>query len=313
MIATWDIPKWTPLFLTTVGMVVVALAILGFAFLWNRKAVRPLLMNRAFFFTLSTIYLVALIAIFWLYLANYYGIKDALPGLIGGILPLGVPFFGGIGAVVISLEGVTQHFSDWDKKWAYWHMSRPLLGAVLGSVAFFIYVLLAKAAGTSPPDANTPVSELAVFFVIAFVVGYREETFRALVKAVIDVILKPANVVPVQAPAITFEVGGAQVTSYTFPNVQAGSANGQSATVKVFNTGNGTLIAPIALVATTGSDGLPFSKANDQVSSTDLAPGSAATVGVTFLPATVGSFSGTLAVVSGGASVGTLNLSGKGI
>jgi hypothetical protein len=311
MIATnWHLLKWTPTVLTVIGMVGVALLILSLGFFWRSGAQRPLLMNKAFFFTMSTIHLVALLALFWLYSANYYGVKDAIPGLIGGILPIGVPFFGALGAIVISLEGITKHFTDWQRKWAYWHMSRPLLGAVLGSVAFFIYILLAKAAGASAPDATTPVSELAVFFVVAFVVGYREETFRALIKAVIDLILTPANVVPLHAPAITFEVKGAQVINYSFPDGAAGSE--QVVTVTVSNTGNATLTAPIALVSVTGSDALTFSKSNDLLSGTDLAPGLARTVDLTFRPANQGSFSGSLTVMSGGASIGSLGLTGRG-
>jgi hypothetical protein len=195
--------KWTPVAVTLAGMGAgTVLVILGG--FWRSISAKTLLTDRAFFFTLSVVYLILLTAVLWMYLADYYGIKDTIPPMVGGILPLAVPWFGAVGAVVISLEGVYQHFDDWNRSYGYWHMSRPLFGAVLGSVAYFIFFLLVKASGTDSalPTSRTPASNLVVYWVVAFIVRYREETFRALVKAVADVILKPANVVPLQDPSI---------------------------------------------------------------------------------------------------------------
>lgn len=113
------------------------------------------------------------------------------------VVPLWVPWGGALGGAAISLVGVAGHGHDWNgPRYAYWHLVRPVLGLITGTVAVLALLFVLK--GIAPdviPSSNEAYTPggIAVMFVIAFVVGYREETFRALVKRVVDVLLGPGD------------------------------------------------------------------------------------------------------------------------
>jgi hypothetical protein len=275
-----------------------------------------------FFFWLGVIYLSMLVTVAIMYMGNFYGVKDRIPVILGGILPIGVPWFGAIGAVVISLEGLFQHSrrGDWDPTYSYWHLARPLFGAVLAIVAFFIFLLLIAAAGQTPafatPHRKSPAIDLVVYYVIAFLVGYREETFRELVKRVTDLLFTKTQqpTMPGQ-PALTFEAGGSGVEAIVFGPVAGGTQ--KTTTVTISNTGTAPLTGPVVTVTTNSAPaGGPFVKGNDNVTGQgDLAPGEARTVEVTFAPpvASQASFSGEFTVFSGALPISAvLPLSGSG-
>jgi hypothetical protein len=108
-----------------------------------------------------------------------------------GPIPIGVVWFGALGAVLISLTGVVEHADDWDPKLYLWHLSRPLMGAALGVVSVLILQAGVLAAGTQPTGGNAGPKNL-LYFLVAFLVGYREETFRELIKRLVDLIFTPA-------------------------------------------------------------------------------------------------------------------------
>jgi hypothetical protein len=148
--------------------------------------------NARGFFWLNGLYAAVLMAMLigrqahWLYV-------DRIADPIGGLIPIGVPWFGALGALLISAYGVFDHNTQWDRKWNYWHAARPMVGAVLGVVAFMIFVGLINATGSDTqiePSADRPSSGVA-YLVLAFVVGFREETFRMLIKRAVDILLGP--------------------------------------------------------------------------------------------------------------------------
>jgi hypothetical protein len=260
-----------------------------------------------FFFWLGVMYLLLLLMVAVMYMGNFYGVKDRIPVILGGILPIGVPWFGAVGAVVISLAGLFGHNEPgrWDKSYSYWHLARPLFGAVLAIMAFFIYLLLINATGQTPPfatpGATTPASDLVVYYVVAFLVGYREESFRELVKRVTDLVFtKATRVDDLGHPDLAFEARGAKVEVVAPDPVAGGEST--SLTVTVTNVGKAALTGPVLTVATNDAPaGGPFSKANDNLSGQgDLAPGDARTVDVVFAPPAGGSspFGGQLSVAS---------------
>jgi len=214
-------------------------------------------MSRKTIFVISLSYLSILLALGLLFFVR----RDWLcfvPDAFGPVA-VGVPWFGALGAVLISLTGVFEHEHDWDVSYWPWHLSRPLIGTALGIVSVLILqagVLSISAtpeqkpagtqqasgspspqaagspspqatgspqpqAGSSPqaqpsssPSAQptsspksqtsgskTPANSL-LYYLIAFLVGYREETFRELIKRLVDVILSPGNGGGT-APAIT--------------------------------------------------------------------------------------------------------------
>src|SRR5262249_31487319 len=57
-----------------------------------------------------------------------------------GSMPIGVPFFGALGAVLVSLSAVFDYRkSAWDPTWEAWHYSRWLIGGTVGIVSVLIF------------------------------------------------------------------------------------------------------------------------------------------------------------------------------
>jgi Fibronectin type III domain len=116
-------------------------------------------------------------------------LRDAVPGSVAGV-PVSIPWFGALGAVLIGLYGIFDHsHRDWDRALNRWHVARPFTGAVLGTVGFITFTAVLRATGLTPSSQDS-LGKL-VYFAIAFVVGFREETFRQLVKRVADLIVGP--------------------------------------------------------------------------------------------------------------------------
>jgi hypothetical protein len=109
------------------------------------------------------------------------------------VIPYWVPWAGALGGVSISLVGVARYAGDhWDaERYAYWHLARPFLGGIFGTFAVLIVVLVLKTVTTFDTKVPYTPQGVAVLCVFAFVVGFREETFRDLVLKVVDVILSP--------------------------------------------------------------------------------------------------------------------------
>ena len=54
---------------------------------------------------------------------------------------------------------------------------------------------------TPPAKQNAPIPSNLLYYLVAFLVGYREETFRELIKRLVDIILAPGTV-KANAPTI---------------------------------------------------------------------------------------------------------------
>ncbi|HEV8383020.1 MAG TPA: hypothetical protein VGQ29_15640, partial [Gemmatimonadales bacterium] len=213
-----------------------------------------------------------------------------------GFVAFGLPSqSGALGAVTISLEGIFQWNNAWKTSYNYWHIGRPFFGAVLGIVAFFMFVVIVSASGNAPTflDGKTPPlpKDCIIYYVLAFLVGYREETFRDLIKRVTDLILKPGTPTP-QAAKVVFKVGGTPQSTITVPAIPATQTS--RVTVEVQNAGDAPLVKPtVAVSATAPAAATTFATANDQVSTGhDLDPGQSRTVDITFTAAAPGAYAG---------------------
>jgi len=150
----------------------------------------------AFFFWLELLYLILLIvgAVAWV---KGSFLHSVLPDPIGPV-PISIPWFGALGAVLISLAGISAHnrvgargASAWDPSYNFWHVARPAVGAAVGTVGYLLFAAVIDATrtpGTPPSPGTAPVSNL-----IAFLLGYREESFRELIKRAVDLLLVPAT------------------------------------------------------------------------------------------------------------------------
>lgn len=146
--------------------------------------------RRGIFF-LQLVYLAVLIALAALYFTDVITPRHFL-----GSVPLAVPWFGALGAVLISLTGVFEHRADWLPSWKYWHWARPFVGATVGVVAVLIFQagILAVGESVTPDDTNQNQETTNIlYYLIAFLVGYREAAFREMIKRLGDVILVPAG------------------------------------------------------------------------------------------------------------------------
>lgn len=136
-------------------------------------------------------YLLVLFAIGFIYITNPK-LLPFIPDTLGS-LPIGVPWYGALGAVIISLSGIVDHRKDWDSDFLFWHFTRPLVGAALAIISVLIFQAGILAVGSSPSSKSGTVPQNLLYYLIAFVVGYREEVFRNLIKRVADVILTPGG------------------------------------------------------------------------------------------------------------------------
>ena len=154
-------------------------------------------MKRSLIFVVQIGWLIALGAGAAVYFLGYW--PPQLANL--GSIQVGVVWFGALGAVLISLTGIVEHAGDWDPRFDLWHLSRPLIGAALAVVGVLIVQAGVLAAGTNPATPVSGAPKYLLYYLVAFLIGYREETFRELVKRLVDLIFTPATAPP--KPTIT--------------------------------------------------------------------------------------------------------------
>lgn len=121
----------------------------------------------------------------------YFIFERKFPDSPLGPIPIGALWFGALGAVMISLNGIIDHAHDWDPSFDLWHLSRPLMGAALAVVGVLVLQAGVLTVGETPTTGNT--SKNLLYYLVAFLIGYREETFRELIKRLVDLVLKPAE------------------------------------------------------------------------------------------------------------------------
>ncbi|MHB1555642.1 MAG: hypothetical protein ACYCZP_17205 [Acidimicrobiales bacterium] len=140
-------------------------------------------------FGLQVLYLVLLVAIALIYI-HQPAVHRFLPDPAGPV-PLGVPWWGALGGITISFTGMFRNARRWESSYVAWHVARPFLGAVVGSVGFLVFIVVIRATGSTV--STTTTTGTAAFDLVAFLVGYREEVFRQLLKRATDVLLAPGR------------------------------------------------------------------------------------------------------------------------
>jgi hypothetical protein len=195
--------------------------------------VRGFFSGRATIFLVEIVYLLAAWALAVLYIADVLDVRHTIGGM-----PVPVPWFGALGAILISLTGTIQPRGSWKRDIAYWHWARPLMGATVAVIAVLIVQAGVVVISTDPSSQTTKSPIL--YFLVAFLVGYREETFRDLMKRLVDVVLTPGTDVPPTLTKVAPEhgrpgdpvtIGGAHLAatrSVSFGGVDAPSVDVKS-------------------------------------------------------------------------------------
>jgi hypothetical protein len=139
--------------------------------------------------------------------ASGWGWLRSIKDPFSGVVPFAVPWAGALGGVAISFVGVVGHSSAWNgPRFAYWHLARPILGCVFGTVAVLAVLLVLQNIKLADATNGYKPTGVAILAVISFVVGYREATFRALVVRIADVILGPGPLDAARPIALVPEV-----------------------------------------------------------------------------------------------------------
>lgn len=233
---------------------------------------------------------------------------DQIPNPIGGIVPVAVPWFGALGAVTISLYGVSDHDQDWNKRWNRWHVARPFVGVVLGTMAYLIFVGVIQATGsTTTPASSTPAgpTSLIPYLIVSFAVGFREQTFRSLIQKVIDTLLSPNDPPPPVGIAVS-------PSPAPFDDTAVGATT--HVTLTVTNTGSSNLRIDTMAPQSPGIEITPgdFTLQDNAVAGATIAPSAQASVTVVFTPTAAGDRSGTLTIHSN-AGTTPINLVATGV
>jgi hypothetical protein len=208
-----------------------------------------------------------------------------------------VPWAGALGGAAISLVGVTDHASAWNgSKYAYWHLARPALGAVFGVIGVLALVLVLEAISPATQDSVYTPQGIGVLAVIAFLLGYREETFRELIKRLVDTLVKPAT----QNDQVFLTLTPSAVD---FGAVSVGTP--KAATVTLVNRTSKEVEVLPSGVSVSGSSDVTLAVAAPFTT----AAGSDSSIALTWTPTTPGPLTATVSVQAGASSV-TSHLSG---
>jgi hypothetical protein len=229
-------------------------------------------------------------------------------------MPLVVPWAGALGGLSISIVGVSRNFRKWGPKidtskpvrehegleqhldWNAWHLTRPLVGTIFGTFAVLIVVFVIGTIGVAQDGSIdiTPAGA-ATLMVIAFVIGYRERTFRLLIERVVDTIFGPG---PDTEAGTSYDLTPTQLD---FEDVALNS----SKILKVSIRNNGQGLLRMGAVTVSGSGFTKVSRIGN------LAAGDLDEIEVRFSPTRPGEASGTLIVRAGGVEK-TVSLTGRG-
>jgi H+/Cl- antiporter ClcA len=119
-----------------------------------------------------------------------------------GLLPLGIVWFGAVGGSLASLTGIFWHHRvDWNDSYNLWHKLRPWTGLVMGTVGAFLLLVtteLATAGTTAARSQSAAPTKFNpdIYYAAAFLAGFAESPFRALVKRLTDAVFGPGQSPP---------------------------------------------------------------------------------------------------------------------
>jgi uncharacterized integral membrane protein len=139
-----------------------------------------------YIFVFALFYLILLLVLFAIYTSSPT-VRNGLPHTFGK-LPAGIVWFGALGAVLKSLYGIFTHNGAWDGTFNTWHLSRPFIGAVTGSMGAVIYLVLLELGNQTAVTVDT-----LTFDVAAFAFGFADSAFLQVLQNITNILIKPGN------------------------------------------------------------------------------------------------------------------------
>lgn len=112
-----------------------------------------------------------------------------------GAIPLSIPWLGALGSVA---RGLANSYGEVDfiQRSPYrprhyntlgWYIARPFIGAAFGIFVFTFFLAILDPTGKSKPGGEYGMD------ILAFIIGYADGTFAALVQRAINVLLGPGD------------------------------------------------------------------------------------------------------------------------
>ena len=125
--------------------------------------------------------------------------------VLGLPVPLAVVWFGALGGVIASLQGIFFHNKNWDDSFTIWHVFSALIGVAFGLASYlFLLVIVGAADGVSASSAAIDSSAkghaspqtaapVAVYALGAFALGYGQREFHSMMTRVLGVMFQPPD------------------------------------------------------------------------------------------------------------------------
>ena len=242
--------------------------------------------------------------------------------VIGGVLPVIVPWAGALGGTTHALYSLIYNWYryrggtlDRDRgrvaqgwTWNVFYPTRILLGTVFGTVAVLIVVVVTKSIDVGMDSQKISAEGKAVLFVIAFAVGFQQSNFKALLEKVTALILAPSDSDTDKTRESSAETSTVRfVGSTLFGEVQVGSP---SPPRPIFVENTTAKAIPDAEFKVTGTDTTAFLLTTSEA--LPLPAQSAAPVTVLFAPSREGTREATLALIRQGKTIDSVQLFGRG-
>lgn len=103
--------------------------------------------------------------------------------VFGMRIPLTAAWFGALGGVVASLQGMFFHNKNWDSSYNIWHVFSGAVGIAYGFAAYLFLLVVVKSAAPTANSSAGPVFPLA-----AFAIGYGQSQFHAMMLQVYNIV-----------------------------------------------------------------------------------------------------------------------------
>jgi hypothetical protein len=108
--------------------------------------------------------------------------------IFGLAVPAAVLWFGTLGGLISSLQGMFFHNQKWKKSYNLWHFFSGTVGATYGLASYLFLLVVVKSTVSGSAQSDAPVFALA-----AFAIGYGQSQFHSMMNQVFTLIFHPSK------------------------------------------------------------------------------------------------------------------------